>query len=219
MISLKDVSISFPEINGSVSVLKDINLQIEKGEKVIVWGASGSGKSTLLHIIGGILSPDKGTVAVNGKNLYGSEDVLSEIDISWVLPTNTLYPQLTVRENVELFLLGKSKEDTLDDIDQIFEDFNLTELLHRSTLKLSEGERQRIKLIVAFISKPQILILDEPTSSLDVNSKTIVTQILFESEYFKDSTFIIATHDPIFKNYPASNYYLENQEISKKNPT
>lgn len=219
MISLKDVSMSFPEINGSVSVLKAINLQIEKGEKVIVWGASGSGKSTLLHIIGGILSPDKGTVAVNGKNLYGSEDVLSEIDISWVLPTNTLYPQLTVRENVELFLLGKSKEDTLDDIDQIFEDFNLTELLHRSTLKLSEGERQRIKLIVAFISKPQILILDEPTSSLDVNSKTIVTQILFESEYFRDSTFIIATHDPIFKNYPASNYYLENQEILKKNPT
>lgn len=204
MLELVHVKKSFesPVAAGSVSVLKDITLKVEKGESLVIVGPSGSGKSTLLNIIGALDRPTDGQVILDGKNLAEMNDnKLAEIrnrDIGFVFQLHHLLPQCTVLENVLIPALADkkmfSKNETENRARELLERVGLKEFLQYRPGELSGGQRQRVAVARALINKPKLLLADEPTGSLDRNSSQNVADMLVELNKSEQVTLIVVTH-------------------------
>ena len=204
MLELIDVSKEYqsPADTGSVSVLKDITLKIEKGRSVAIVGPSGCGKSTLLNIIGALDRPTEGRVLFDGKDLTKAGDIeLAEIrnsKIGFVFQLHHLLPQCTVIENVIVPTLADKNRSLREEVEEravsLLERVGLKDwMLHRPG-QLSGGQRQRVAVIRALINQPKLLLADEPTGSLDEHAAQNIAELLVELNQSEQVTLILATH-------------------------
>ncbi|HUQ73294.1 MAG TPA: ABC transporter ATP-binding protein [Burkholderiales bacterium] len=184
---------------GSLAILRDIDIDVTSGEAVAVVGASGSGKSTLLALLAGLDTPTSGTVELDGHDLFAlDEDRRAELRgrlLGFVFQSFQLLPALTAVENVMLPLELAGREDAEDRARQMLVRVGLAERLHHYPKHLSGGEQQRVALARAFVVRPKLLLADEPTGSLDVQSGAAVIALLFELNREYGTTLVLVTHD------------------------
>ena len=198
VISIRDLHISF----GSHTVLDGFNLDLHKGEDLVVLGKSGSGKSVLIKCIIGLLQPDAGGINVLGNDMTDlSQHSLDEVRarVGFLFQSNALYDSMTVRENLEFPLrrhwiqLGQREVDEM--VMEALSNVGLAETVDMMPVELSGGMRKRIALARTLILKPEIILYDEPTTGLDpVTSREISDLMVKISELYGTSTLIIS-HD------------------------
>ena len=186
---------------GALEVLKGISLDVNKGEIISIVGPSGAGKSTLLNIIGCLDGIESGSLSVMGHDVSRRGiDFLSSMrnrHIGFIFQLHNLLPEFTALENVMMPLLirRESKKTAMKTAGGILERFNLADRLNHKPSELSGGESQRVTVARAMVGKPDIILADEPTGSLDsVNSLSLI-RALFELGRENGSTVIIVTHD------------------------
>jgi len=183
-----------------VHVLKDIDLDIEKGEYVAIMGPSGSGKSTLMNILGCLDTPTAGTYILNGEDVSQmSDDELAEIrnkEIGFVFQTFNLLPRTTALDNVALPMVyaGASKKDRAERAKQVLVDVGLEDRMDHRPNQLSGGQRQRVAVGRALVNKPSIILADEPTGNLDTKTGVEIMN-LFEDIHKAGNTIIVVTHE------------------------
>ena len=190
-----------------LTVLKDVNLHIYKGELVSITGPSGSGKSTLLHILGILDSPTRGILKYDEVDISSmSEDEKSTLrnrKIGFIFQFFHLFSELTVIENISLPLMIKNKKSKLlshehEVIEQLVQEIGLEKRsLHRPN-QLSGGEQQRVAIARALVNQPEIIFADEPTGNLDKENRESIYTLLRNLNKNKGITIVIATHDETF---------------------
>jgi putative ABC transport system ATP-binding protein len=180
-------------------ILREIDLEVTRGEAVAVVGASGSGKSTLLAILAGLDTPTSGAVELDGRDIFSmNEDLRAELrgrTVGFVFQSFQLLPSLTALENVMLPLELSSEERAEPLARQTLVRVGLAERLQHYPKHLSGGEQQRVALARAFVVRPKLLLADEPTGSLDAESGAEIIQLLFEMNREYGTTLVMVTHD------------------------
>ena len=199
MIAVSHVSKSVSDATGTLSILRDIDFTLRKGETAAIVGASGSGKSTLLSIIAGLDTPTQGTVNIDGHDLFArSEDeraALRAAQVGFVFQSFQLLGNLTALENVMLPLELAGRRDARVAATAMLERVGLGERLGHYPKLLSGGEQQRVALARAFVVKPAVLLADEPTGSLDFATGEKVMALMFELNEELGTTLVMVTHD------------------------
>jgi lipoprotein-releasing system ATP-binding protein len=204
LLELSGISKTYPAASGAaeLSILKDVTLQVERGESIAIIGPSGSGKSTLLNIIGTLDRPSAGRVALDGQELTKLNDLdLADVrnrKIGFIFQGHHLLPQCTVLENVLVPTLA-SKEKALrstapERARRLLERVGLSDRLEHRPGQLSGGERQRVAVVRALINEPVLLLADEPTGALDRASAENLGQLLVELNAEQNLTLIVVTH-------------------------
>ena len=184
----------------NVNVLKDINLNVKKGEFVSIMGPSGSGKSTLLYLLGGLDKPTSGQVFVNGKELSvlkdKEESVMRRRDMGFVFQFYNLIPNLTVEENimVPVLLDGKKVKDYKGKLEDILAVVGLEDRRKYTHRELSGGQQQRVTIARALINDPEIILADEAIGNLDSKAGTEIMELLQRINVEKGKTIIQVTH-------------------------
>jgi lipoprotein-releasing system ATP-binding protein len=197
----RDLRKTFVTGKNQLSVLKDINVEVARGELVMLVGPSGSGKSTLLSILGGLSRPTSGKVILNNEDIYSlSDDKLADLRnkrMGFVFQFHHLLPEFTALENVMLpaLMAGIKKSEASDRAKKILITIGLGgRLLHRPS-ELSGGEQQRIAIARALINGPDIIFADEPTGNLDRPNAEIIHKIILDFNKSFNQTFVIVTHN------------------------
>lgn len=186
----------------TTKVLRDISLQVMRGEFVSIMGPSGSGKSTLLYILGGLDAPTKGQVLLNGTDIsrFGDEKMscIRRQKIGFVFQFYNLIPNLNVEENIMLPLLldGKKMGSYKKQLHQILEIVGLSERRKHTPRELSGGQQQRVAIARALIANPEILFADEPTGNLDSETGAEIMNLVCEINQTIGQTIIMVTHSP-----------------------
>jgi len=199
-IALEDVSYSFGKGALEKQVLFDINTRIEGGEIVILTGPSGSGKTTLLTLIGALRSAQKGGVKVLSQELLNAkEKALIQVrrQIGYIFQSHNLLDSLTINQNVQMALQlgGVKSRDGKDRIDTVLQRVGLSEYEHKYPGELSGGQKQRAGIARALVNRPQIVLADEPTASLDKQSGRDVVELIQDLAREDGSAVILVTHD------------------------
>ena len=180
-------------------ILRDIDLEVTRGEAVAVVGASGSGKSTLLAILAGLDTPTAGSVQIDGQDIFAlDEDARAELRgraVGFVFQSFQLLPALSALENVMLPLELSGAADPEGPARDILKRVGLEERLHHFPKHLSGGEQQRVALARAFVARPGLLLADEPTGSLDADSGAAIIQLMFDMNREYGTTLVMVTHD------------------------
>jgi len=205
ILEIKDICKSFHQpISGTLEVLKQVSFSLSAGETTAITGQSGSGKTTLLSLIAGLDSPDKGQVVLDGEDLCTmKESRLSRyraMKIGIVFQQFHLMPHLSARENISLPLEILKQERIQDRVDAMLEKVALLERRHHLPGQLSGGECQRVAIARALIIKPALLLADEPTGNLDIETGGKVAQLLFDLVEKENKTLILVTHNPDLAN-------------------
>ncbi len=198
VISIRGLEKSF----GSNKVLQGINLDIHKGENVVVLGRSGTGKSVLIKIIAGLLKPDKGTVKVLSEEV-DKLDIKQlqqlRLKIGFSFQNSALYDSMTIRENLEFPLVRNRKNLTREEVDravkQVLEDVGLSKTINQMPAELSGGQRKRIGIARTLILQPEIMLYDEPTAGLDPITCIDINNLINEVQQQYHTSSIIITHD------------------------
>lgn len=187
---------------GSNHVLVDFNLELKKGESVVVLGRSGSGKSVLIKCIIGLLLPDKGIIEMFGQNIPDLKyDGLDKIraKVGFLFQSNALYDSMTVRENLEFPLrrhwIDVTQEETNKMVMEALEDVGLEHTVDMMPAELSGGMRKRIALARTLILKPEIILYDEPTTGLDSITAKEIINLMIEIQLKYSTTSLIISHD------------------------
>jgi putative ABC transport system ATP-binding protein len=200
-LELQNIKKSYGEDGNRIEVLKDISLQVEKGEFVVLLGPSGSGKSTLLNIIGGIDSADSGKIIIREKSMSDmDEKALTNYrreHLGYIFQMYNLIPNLTVRENIEV---GAYLSKNPLDIDELIEVLGLKEHQNKIPSQLSGGQQQRCAIGRAIVKNPDILLCDEPTGALDYNTSKEILSLIEEVNQKYGNTVIMVTHNDAIKN-------------------
>lgn len=202
IIELQDIHKSYFMGKQALPVLKGVSLGILKNEYVALMGPSGSGKSTLMNILGCLDTPTSGKYILNGQDVSRmTDDSLADvrnIEIGFVFQQFNLIPNLTARENVLLPLeyARWPKEDRLRRADEMLALVGLSgEKAERRPAKLSGGEQQRVAIARAFAAKPQLILADEPTGSLDKSTGQKIVELLRSAASTQRATVLVVTHD------------------------
>jgi phospholipid/cholesterol/gamma-HCH transport system ATP-binding protein len=198
VISIKGLYKSF----GDVDILKDISLDVYKGENMVVLGRSGAGKSVLIKILVGLLTPDQGIIKVLGQQvdkLSGKELDALRLRIGFSFQSSALYDSMSVRQNLEFPLIMNLKNISKDEINHAIEEVldavGLKEKLNEMPSDLSGGQRKRIGIARTLILKPEVMLYDEPTSGLDPVTCEEINELINEVQKKYNTTSIIITHD------------------------
>ena len=197
MISAQNIDKSF----GTLKVLKDICFEAADAEVVSIVGASGAGKSTLLQILGSLSVPDRGTVTIDGVDIYSLSDrELSEFrnrHIGFVFQAHNLLPEFTALENVMIpaLIAHKSRREAAQRAEELLRELGLGERLSHKPSQLSGGEQQRVAVARALVNNPAVLFADEPSGNLDSKTKTELHQLFFDLRDRHGITIVIVTHD------------------------
>ena len=191
----------FSEGNSTLQVLRGVNLAVRPSERLAIIGASGSGKTTLLQIMGGLDEPTEGGVLVNGAPMHGTNERakgdLRNKYIGFIYQFHHLLPEFTAEENVAMPLLirRESKPDALGKARELLGRVGLGERLTHKPGELSGGERQRAAVARALITRPQLVLADEPTGNLDAGNGEHVLNLMLELNEELHTSLIIVTHD------------------------
>jgi putative ABC transport system ATP-binding protein len=199
MIAVQHVFKSVTDSTGSLTILRDIDFTLNKGETAAIVGASGSGKSTLLSIVAGLDTPSSGTVHIDGVDLFAlTEDeraALRSQKVGFVFQSFQLLGNLTALENVMLPLELAGRRDARATATQMLQRVGLGERLSSYPKVLSGGEQQRVALARAFAAQPALLLADEPTGNLDGTTGAAIIDLMFELQRKRDATLLLITHD------------------------
>lgn len=199
ILQAKDLKKIYGSGSNAVHALDGVDMNVEKGEFVAVVGSSGSGKSTLLHMLGGLDRPDSGQVVVDGTELSGLKDeeltIFRRRKIGFVFQAYNLVPMLTVKENIVLPAELDGRRAEPDFTEQIVRTLGLEERLDALPGQLSGGQQQRVAIARALITKPAILLADEPTGNLDSRTSQDVLGLLKVSGRKFSQTIVMITHN------------------------
>jgi len=199
-LQIEHLSKDYPTRSGALSVLRDVNLQFQRGEAVAVMGPSGSGKSTLLYIVGTLEPPTAGTVRLDGKDAFSlPERDLADFrnrHIGFVFQDHHLLPQCTVLENVLVPTLVARRDRTEVErwARELLERVGLSGRLDHCPAELSGGERQRVAVARALVNRPVLLLADEPTGNLDRHTARGVAELLLDLHREQGTILIVVTH-------------------------
>jgi len=191
----------FSDGNLQTDVLTDINLTVNKGDRLAIVGSSGSGKSTLLHLLGGLDEPSNGTVAIHGQDINQlSVNALSQLrnqSLGFVYQFHHLLPEFSALENVAIPLIigGIDPKQAQQQAEELLIKVGLGHRLIHKPSELSGGERQRAALARALITKPDCLLADEPTGNLDHRTAQAIFDLILELNESLGTALIIVTHD------------------------
>jgi len=185
------------KLHGADGKMKlNLDLQIQKGQLVTLFGESGAGKTSTLRILSGLMQPEKGRIAVNGKIWFDAEKKINlkprKRKIGYLFQDYALFPNMTVLENLE-FALGKNENKTI--ISELIEMVELGDLQHRKPKTLSGGQQQRVALARALVQQPEILLLDEPLSALDQKIRQKLQDYIVKVHRKFNLTTILISHD------------------------
>ena len=200
VLEFKNVTKSYQDGNKEIEALKETNFKIEEGQFIAIIGPSGSGKSTFLTLAGGLQTPSKGQIIINGKDYTNlSEKERSKLrfnDIGFVLQASNLVPFLTAKQQLELVdRINKKRKKTLQDQESLFKELGIDHLENKLPKDLSGGERQRLAIARALYNNPAIILADEPTASLDSDRAFEVVDLLLKECKEKNKSIIMVTHD------------------------
>ena len=221
ILSAVGISKRYDSTAGSVSVLNDLNFELNAGDRVAIVGASGAGKSTLLNILGGL---DRAT---SGKVLLGDKDLTSlderalcnwrNENLGFVFQFHHLMPEFSALEAVAMpaQIAGKSAKDALVMAEELLVALGLSGRLHHRPSRLSGGEKQRVAIGRALINRPLCLLMDEPTGNLDPKTADSVMRLMRDI-VFEDTGFVIVTHDPVIAQSTDRQYELSNGQLIER---
>lgn len=198
MIHAKDIKKTYDNL----TVLKGVDLEIQKGEIVSIVGKSGAGKSTLLHILGTLDIQDSGFLSINNTDIRKlSEKELSTFrnkQIGFVFQFHHLLPEFDALENVCIpaYIQKKSEKEAVARATQLLTDLGLKDRLHHKPGQLSGGEQQRVAVARAMMNNPAVILADEPSGNLDTETSQQLHELFFELRDKHQQTFVIVTHNP-----------------------
>lgn len=199
ILKVENVTKTYKQGETTIAALDGVSFSVEKGEFVAVMGPSGSGKSTLLHIIGGVDTPSSGKVFIDGVDIFKLKEsnlaIFRRRQVGLIYQFYNLIPVLTVEENITLPLLLDGRKVNAEQLEDVITTLNLTDRLNHLPNQLSGGQQQRISIGRAVITRPAIVLADEPTGNLDTQtSKEIVDLLKLSNRKYKQ-TLIMVTHD------------------------
>ena len=202
VLEAKDIYKSFTDGKTNVDVIKGLSLKVKAGEFVSIVGASGSGKSTLLHVLGGLDQPTQGQVFLNEQrfdNLGEAERGFKRNEyLGFVYQFHHLLPEFTALENVAMPLMLRSRsnfKEVKQRAEYLLERVGLSHRLEHKPGELSGGERQRVALARALVTKPALMLADEPTGNLDRKTAMTIFQLLMDLKKELNMAMLIVTHD------------------------
>ncbi|MBM4345790.1 MAG: ABC transporter ATP-binding protein [Deltaproteobacteria bacterium] len=202
LVDVQGVHKSFQLGQTQVHALRGLDLQVQAGEFTAVVGASGSGKSTLLNLIGCLDEPDEGRIVLGGQDISHLDDAarctLRNRKIGYIFQAFNLVPVLSVAENVELPLLlhdDLAPKDRADRVAQALADVQLTEFAPQFPDRLSGGQRQRVAIARALVTRPALVLADEPTANLDSETTGKLVDLMVDLNQKRGVTFLFSTHD------------------------
>src|SRR5918912_1902253 len=189
---------------GSVDVpaLRGVSLEVEEGEFLAIMGPSGCGKSTFLHLLGGLLTPTRGRIVIDGEDITAASDAkrtdMRRRKIGFVFQRFNLFPTLTAEGNLRLAerIHISNGADDPERRREVLRLLRLEDKMHHKPLELSGGEQQRVALARAVVTRPSIILADEPTGNLDSENSAIVLNMFQELNYRLNQTIIMITHNP-----------------------
>jgi lipoprotein-releasing system ATP-binding protein len=210
IVDIKKLTKTFSDGSRKLHVLKDINLQIDKGSIITIKGPSGSGKSTLLSIIGTLDNADSGELLISGISIQENTNIdnLRNKSIGFVFQFHNLISELTLEENVSLPKMIAKEQLDKDELIELFEYFDLKDRMNSFPNDLSGGEKQRVAVMRAVVNNPSIIIADEPTGNLDKENALKMMSLFQKLNTEKKLTIIIATHDEDVFNIGHKKYQL-----------
>lgn len=182
-----------------VDALKDVSFSLEKGEFVAVVGESGSGKSTLLNCIGALDVPTSGVITIDGNNLFTMKEeertIFRRRNIGFIFQSFQLVSELTVEQNIVFPLLLDYRKPKASDVEEILELLGLTDRRNHLPSQLSGGQQQRAAIGRALITKPKLILADEPTGNLDSKNSQDVINLLTKASRHYQQTILMITHN------------------------
>ena len=185
-----------------VDALKDVSFSLEKGEFVAVVGESGSGKSTLLNCIGALDVPTSGVITIDGNNLFTMKEeertIFRRRNIGFIFQSFQLVSELTVEQNIVFPLLLDYRKPKTSDVEEILELLGLTDRRNHLPSQLSGGQQQRVAIGRALITKPKLILADEPTGNLDSKNSQDVIDLLTKASRHYQQTILMITHNNSF---------------------
>lgn len=207
----------------AVPALMEIDLQIQKNEYVAIMGPSGSGKSTLMNILGCLDTPTSGQYLFNGQDVSQlDDDALSAMrnkEIGFIFQNFNLLPKLSSLQNVELPLVyaGSNKHDRREKAIQALDKVGLADRMEHKPTELSGGQRQRVAIARALVSKPGILLADEPTGALDSKTGDEI-MALFDDLHREGNTIIVITHEQEIADFAHRTIFIKDGRIHSDTP-
>jgi len=206
------------ELIEDLLIFKDLNFSIRDEKIITIYGPSGIGKTTFLNMLGTVDQPDSGTITL--KNIEYAKDSYPELrlkHIGYIFQFHFLLPEFTIYENLDIILSIKkmktkqSKDMIVDYLDR----FSLTDKLSKYPYQLSGGEKQRLSVLRAVISKPSMILADEPTGNLDANNSALLVDYIQSISADFNIKFIIGTHDKSFESISDNIYEINNYQFLK----
>ena len=201
LLEVKNISKTYGTGETAVEALKDVSFSVEKGEFLAIVGESGSGKSTLLNMIGALDSPTAGKVIIDGKDIMAMKDNAATIfrrrNIGFIFQAFNLIPELTVEQNIVFPLLLDYQKPDKKHLDELLKVLNLENRRKHLPSQLSGGQQQRVAIGRALITRPSIILADEPTGNLDSKNSSEVIALLKDAARRYEQTIIMITHNRV----------------------
>lgn len=198
LLSVQHISKTYGSGEAAVHALRDVSFSVSKGEFVAVVGESGSGKSTLLNMIGGIDEPSAGKVFIDGKDIFAMRErnltIFRRRNIGFIFQSFNLIPELTVEQNIIFPVLLDHEKPDVTYLEELLAVLGLRERRHHLPSQLSGGQQQRVAIGRALITRPALILADEPTGNLDTKNTSEVIALLKEASRKYEQTIILITH-------------------------
>lgn len=201
LLEVKNISKTYGNGETAVKALKNVSFCVEKGEFLAIVGESGSGKSTLLNMIGALDAPTAGKVIIDGKDIMAMKDDVATIfrrrNIGFIFQAFNLIPELTVEQNIVFPLLLDYQKPDKKHLDELLKVLNLENRRKHLPSQLSGGQQQRVAIGRALITRPSIILADEPTGNLDSKNSSEVIALLKDAARRYEQTIIMITHNRV----------------------
>lgn len=198
LLEVKNLSKTYGSGEAAVHALKGVSFRVPKGEYVAVVGESGSGKSTLLNLIGALDTPTSGKVWIDGRDIFSMKErsltVFRRRNIGFIFQSFNLIPELTVEQNIEFPVLLDYRKPDKAYLEELLTVLNLQERRHHLPSQLSGGQQQRAAIGRALITRPALILADEPTGNLDTQNSSEVIALLKQASRSYEQTIILITH-------------------------
>ena len=198
LLALQNVCKTYGSGEAAVHALKNASFTVPKGEFVAVVGESGSGKSTLLNLIGALDTPTAGKVWIDGRDIFSMKErsltIFRRRNIGFIFQSFNLIPELTVEQNIEFPVLLDYRKPDKAYLEELLTVLNLQERRHHLPSQLSGGQQQRVAIGRALITRPALILADEPTGNLDTQNSSEVIALLKQASRSYEQTIILITH-------------------------
>jgi putative ABC transport system ATP-binding protein len=199
LLEVRSITKIYGSGEAAVHALKNVSFSVPKGEFVAIVGESGSGKSTLLNMVGALDNPTSGKVFIDGKDIFAMKDssltIFRRRNIGFVFQSFNLIPELTVEQNIIFPVLLDYQKPNQKYLEELLAVLNLKERRHHLPSQLSGGQQQRVTIGRALITRPSLILADEPTGNLDTQNSSEVITLLKEAAKKYEQTIIMITHN------------------------